>query len=350
MAKKLKLAVLFCLLLLLVCVYLWKGSLLVCAYVAIVTILLVVFAKYSFLFANKWFLNTNWYKNQFVDTDKFVAGAKYRTNTTRNYDVGNVGSQSGWFAFDYEDSGLTGANWAAGSESLSYNFRVLKNYFSYLRDGGTIIFTMTPFGFCLKDYADDKLNTRYYLYLDRTSIIGYSRLKYVSRIKYPLLSSPIQALKRLIRDVPADNRLSLTTNSMSPEEIEEDAARWIRGWKRQFSISELDAPVSEHNRDCIAYNTNLLNEMISFCLERNLKPVIVLPPTTKALSSKFSEKFCESYIYSIIRNANTHQVPFLNYLDDARFSDNELFFNSFFLNAKGRKVFTQTVLSDLKIV
>lgn len=350
MMRRLKLAVMSCLLLLLVCVFIWKGSLLVCAYVAIVQVLLVVFAKYSFLFANKCVKNTNWYKNQFIGKDRFVFGREIRMHLTRNYDVGNVGSQSGKFAFAYEDSGLTGANWAAGSESLSYNFRVLKNYFSYLRDGGTIILTMTPFGFCLKDYADDKLNTRYYLYLDPTLIIGYSRLKYVSRIKYPLLSSPIQAMKRLIRDVPADNRLSLTTNSMSPEEIEEDAARWIYGWKRQFSISELDGPISERNRDCIAYNINLLTEMISFCLERNLKPVIVLPPTTKALSSKFSEKFCESYVYSVIRNANTHQVPFLNYLDDARFSDNELFFNSFFLNTKGRKVFTQIVLSDLKIV
>lgn len=349
MVKKLKLAILFCLLLLLVCVYLWKGSLLVSVYVAIVTISLVVFAKYSFLFVNKWLRNTNWYKNQFIGTDKFVAGAKYRTNTTRNYDVANVGSQSGTFAFAYEHSGLKGANWAAGSESLSYNFRVLKNYFSFLKDGGTVILTMTPFGFCLKDYEDDKLNTRYYLYLDPKSIVNYSSRKHHLRIKYPLLSSPIEAIKRLIRDVPADNRLSLTTNPMSPGEIEEDAVKWINGWKRQFSISEFDAPVSEHNRDCIDYNTNLLTEMISFCLERNLKPVIVLPPTTKALSSKFSESFCESYIYSIIRNANTHQVPFLNYLVDARFSDNELFFNSFFLNTKGREMFTQTVLSDLNL-
>ena len=350
MIKKFKLAVLVCFLLLLVCVYLWKGSLLVCAYVAIVAILLVVFAKYSLLFANKLIRNTNWYKNQFVDTDKFITGVKYRINITRNYDIVNLGSNSGKFAFAYENSGLTGSNWAVGPQSLSYDYRVMKNYFSYIRYGGTIIFTMTPFGFCLKDYADDKFNMKYYLFLDPTLIINYSRCKKSLSIAYPLPSSPIEAIKRLIKDVPADNRLSLTTNSMSPEEIEEDAAKWINGWKQQFSISDLEAPVSEQNRDHIAYNTNLLTEMISFCLERNLKPVIVLPPTTKALSSKLSESFRESYIYSIIRNANTHQIPFLNYLDDARFSDNELFFNSFFLNAKGRKVFTQTVLSDLKII
>ena len=349
MVKKLQFAIVLVFLCVLVFLYAWKESFVACAYAAIAMILLVAFAKYLFLFVNKRLRNTNWYKNQFLGSDIYLTGPKYRTDAKRNYDIANVGSQSGKFAFSYEESGLTGINWAIGSESLAYNFRVLKTFFSCLRDGGTIIFTMTPFGFCLKDYADDRLNTKYYLFLDRELILGYSNIKYRSRITYPLLSSPIQAVKRLIRDVPADNRLSLAANPMSPEELEEDAARWVSGWKKQFSISDLDAPASEQNRDCMAYNTSLLNEMISFCLERNLKPVIVLPPTTKALSSKLTESFCETYIYSIIHNANTHQVPFLNYLNDARFYDDGLFFNSFFLNAKGRKVFTRGVLSDLKM-
>lgn len=349
MIRMLQLATMLCISLLLVCVYLWKG-LLISTYVAIVTIILVVFAMCSFLFANKCCRNTNWYKNQFIGTDKFIAGAKYQTNTTRNYDVCNVGSQSGMFAFDYDGFGITGCNWATGSESLSYNFRVLKNYFSFLRDSGIILITITPFGFCLKDYTDDRLNTKYHLYLDPKLIIGDSRRKCLLRIKFPLLMSPYQAMKRMIKDVPADNRLSLTTNQMSQKNLQEDAVRWINGWKRQFSISDFDAPVSEHNRDCIDYNTNLLSEMISFCLERNLKPVLVLPPVTTELNSLFSDNFCESYIYSIIHNANKHHVPFLNYLSDARFSEKELFFNSFFLNAKGRKVFTRVVLSDLKLI
>jgi hypothetical protein len=169
-------------------------------------------------------------------------------------------------------------------------------------------------------------------------------------VNTPFQSAPLTAIKRLIRDIPAANDILLSTNSMDVESLEKDANKYLDAWKLEFSISDLDAQVSEQNRDCIAYNTNLLTEMISFCLERNLKPVFVLPPTTKALNSKLSERFRESYIYSFIRNANTHQVPFLNYLDDARFSDNELFFNSLFLNAKGRKVFTTVVLNDLGLI
>ena len=137
---------------------------------------------------------------------------------------------------------------------------------------------------------------------------------------------------------------------MDVESLEVNAYNFINNWKQQFSISDLDTPVSPKNKDCIVYNTNLLKEMISFCIERNLKPVIVIPPVTRALSSKFSETFRENYIYSFIKEANTNQVVFLNYFDDERFIDSNLFFNSFFLNLNGRKIFTSQVLSDLGLV
>jgi hypothetical protein len=134
---------------------------------------------------------------------------------------------------------------------------------------------------------------------------------------------------------------------MDEECIERDANKFINSWKQQFSISDLDAPVSEKNLECIAYNTNVLSEMIDFCLERSFKPVIVLPPASRALRSKFSGTFRETYIYSFVRKANFRHVPFLNYFDDERFDDNKLFFNSFFLNKKGRELFTKTILRDV---
>jgi len=327
-------------------VYLIVESFLISGILAF-ALLLLVMIKPALLVLNKLVKRTNWYKNQLAD------GLKFRKQISFDLDICNLGSSSGKFAFSYEGTGLKGENWAVGPQTLSYDFRVLKNYSSYLKEGATVLIPLCPFSGCIKDYEDDEINYKYYSFLHPVSILNYSqntKEKSMQFVNTPFQSSPLAAIKRLIKDVPASDSMLLSANSMDEENLEKDAGKWINGWKQQFSITDMNAPVSEQNRDCIAYNTNLLTEMISFCLERNLKPVIVLPPTTKALSSKFSESFRESYIYSIIRNANTHQVPFLNYLDDARFSDNELFFNSFFLNAKGRKVFTQTVLSDLKIV
>lgn len=327
-------------------VYLIAKSLVISGFVAF-TLLFLVMIKPVILVLNKLAQRTNWYKNQLAD------GLKFRKQILFDLDICNLGSNSGKFAFSYEGTGLKGENWAVGPQSLSYDFRVLKNYSSYLKEGATVIIPICLFSSCLKDYEDDAANYKYYSFLHPILILNYSQSmkeKVMRFVNTPFQSSPLTAIKRLIKDVPAANDIILSTNSMDVESLEKDAKKYLDAWKLEFSISDLDAPVSTKNRDCIAYNTNLLTEMISFCLERNLKPVIVLSPISKALNSKLSEEFRESYIYSFIRNANTKQVPFLNYLDNACFSDNGLFFNSLFLNAKGRKVFSTVVLNDLGLI
>ena len=327
-------------------VYLIVESLVISGIVAF-TLLFLVMIKPVILVLNKLGQRTNWYNNQLAD------GLKFRKQILFDLDVCNLGSNSGKFAFSYEGMGLKGENWAVGPQTLSYDFRVLKNYSSYLKEGAAVFISLCPFSGCVKEYEDDAANHKYYSFLHPILILNYSQStkeKVMQFVNTHFQYSHMTAIKRLLKDVPATNDIMLSSNSMDVESLEKDANTYLNAWKLEFSISDLDAPVSKQNGDCITYNTNLLAEIISFCLERNLKPVFVLPPTTKALSSKLSERFRESYIYSFIRNANTHQVPFLNYLDDARFSDNELFFNSFFLNVKGRKIFTTIVLQEIGLV
>jgi hypothetical protein len=263
-----------------------------------------------------------------------------------------LGSNSGKYAFSYEETGLKGENWALGPQTLTYDFRVLKNYYSYLKEGATILIPICPFSGCIKDFKDDMVNHKYYSFLHPILILNYSqstREKVMRFVNTPFQFSPLKAIIRLIKDVPAVNDM-LSLNSMDKASFERDANKFVNNWKQQFFISDLDAPVLDQNQKCIAYNTNLLTEMISFCLERNLKPVIVVPPVTKALSSKLSETFRENYLYSFIGSANTKQMPFLNYFDDERFANPDLYLNSFFLNKKGRELFTKTILNDLHLI
>jgi len=336
----------FCGLILAGVVYLIVESLVISGIVALVLLLLIMI-KPVFLVLNKLVQRTNWYKNQLAD------GLKFRKNILFDLDICNLGSNFGKFAFSYEGTGLKGKNWAVGPQTLSYDFCILKNYSSYLKEGATVLIPLCPFSGCVKEYETDAANYKYYSFLHPILILNYSQStkeKVMRFVNTPFQSSPLRAIKRLIKDVPAANDILLSTNSMDVENLEKDAKKYLDAWKLEFSISDLDAQVSTKNRDCIAYNTNLLTKMISFCLERNLKPVIVLPPVTKALGSKFSETFRENYIYSFIRKVNTQQVPFLNYFDDERFADSDLYFNSVFLNAKGRRLFTNTVLRDLNLI
>lgn len=321
--------------------YIASGSILK-AVIIFSILLLLAMIKPLLLIMNKLTQRTNWYKKKIEDVTKF------RKNIPLDLDICNLGSNSGKFAFDYENTGLKGENWALGPQALSYDFRVLKNYFSYLKEGATVLIPLCPFSSCIKDFEDDKYNHKYYPFLHPILILNYSQLtseKVMRFVSKPFQDSPLRSILRILRDIPAGNN-----KVMDDESLEVDAFNFINNWKQQFSISDLDAPVSEKNKDCITYNTNLLKEMFSFCIERNLKSVIVMPPMTRELCSKLTEAFRENYIYSFIREVNTNQVVFLNYFDDERFVDSKLYCNSYFLNQKGRKIFTKQVLNDLGLV
>ena len=322
-------------------IYIATNSIITAIIVFLILLFLIMIRPASLLL-DKLTKRTNWYN------DKIGDGAKFCKMIPLNVDICNLGSNSGKFAFDYENTGLKGENWALGPQTLSYDFRVLKNYFSYLKEGAVVLIPLCPFSGCIRDFEDDKYNYKYYSFLHPILILNYSNLtseKIMRFVNKPFQVSPLKSILRILRDIPAESN-----KVMDDESLEVDASNYINNWKQQFTISDLDAPVSEKNKECLSSNINLLKEMISFCIVRNLKPVIVIPPITMALNTKLSKVFRENYICSFIKAANVNQVMFLNYLDDKRFVDSNLFFNSFYLNLKGRKMFTKQVLKDLELV
>jgi hypothetical protein len=136
---------------------------------------------------------------------------------------------------------------------------------------------------------------------------------------------------------------------MKEQEIKQDAKKWIIGWLHQFSLDSLEHIVlSDENRQSIEKNIAILHEMIDFCLERNYRQIIMMLPVTKELSNLFPETFKKEHIMENIKKANIQNVPLLNYLTDDRFIMPGLYFNSFFLNTKGREIFTKTVVEEIK--
>jgi len=314
----------------------------VCAVIVFIIILLIGLVKPTLIILNILVQRTDWYKIKVGD------GIKFRKQIDTNLDICNLGSNSGKYAFDYEETGLKGENWALGPQTLSYDFKVLKNYHSYLHEGGTVLIPLCPFSSCIIDFDDDIVNYKYYSFLHPILILNYSEstknqiLRFVDK---PFQVKPLKSIFRIFKDVAKVNY-----KIMIEENLEKDANNFVNSWKQQFSILDMNIPISKKNNDSITFNTNLLSEMISFCIERNLKPVLILPPVTKVLSSKLSEGFRENYIYSFVRKSNNYNVKFLNYFDDKQFDNNELFFNSYFLNEKGSKLYTKRVLLDLGII
>lgn len=303
----------------------------------------------GFLFLNRMVKKTNWYKTSFRDTTQFVSNAGYRNDSIRNYEVVNLGSNPARFAFMYDS--VLGQNWSTGSQSLNYDFRILKYYHSYLKREGVVIIPLVVFSSC---YAEELTsNPDYHIKFNRilpSSLWYKNGSKFRIGMRYPLLLHPLRGLLSLLRDSEKDLSHMVAYQPLEQKELVRDADFWIDVWKNEFDITDLNAPLSPDNITRRQANVKILCEMIDFCLDRQLKPVLLIPPMTCYLSSRFSDIFRENYIYSFVREVNIRNIPFMDYMEDKRFCDPELYFNSFFLNVKGRKSFTQQVLKDLKLI
>lgn len=299
---------------------------------------------------------TEWYKSLFIDADHeiYPGNAWYRKHDERNFRVVNLGSSTGKWAFDYAAVGIRGMNWAQQPQTLFEDFNLLRNFHSILDEGGYVLLTIMPFsGVNKQTNWRDAIR---YLKLDTHEPIETHEIERAKEIKkHPFLlrKAALRALFRYILRTekryipyPAANE---GTNTMSQEALENDARMWIQGWKQQFSIADFEAPLTDENLSGREIRVRLMREVIDFCTERGYRPIYVIPPVTKHLSAYFTPIFEERYIYSFLREVN-RGIPLLDYSKDIQFADDDLYFNSFFLNRRGRELFTRVVMIRLGLL
>lgn len=289
-----------------------------------------------------------WYNNVlFPDCKKFWL------HKTFNLDVVNLGSTSGLNAFNYDGINLKCANWALGHNPIIADFEVLKNYYSFLNpNGSTVIITLCPFTSLSGSY--DYFEDRYYTILRMSSIPNCSirrKMQVLNMRNNPIQYLPIFQLYVEFKNVVKKLLRRNTLNSIPEYKFEQDSSMWIRNWLKEFSVEDFSAPLSMHNQDGVEDAANTINEMITFCKERNMRPVLIIPPMHNKLAKKFTSQARTVIIDSLLSKINDKSVYFHNYMNEEYFTnDTSLFQNSFLLNEKGAKLFTQRVLKDLKLI
>lgn len=309
------------------------------------TVLIIVLLIIALAFgANVLYKRTNSYRNQFIDVRKFSV----QGGVGDNLEIVNLGSNHPKFGFDYTGIGVRGENWAIGPETFEYDFAVLRKNASHLASGAVVVLPVCLLNFFLYRQKNRGTHVKYYSFLKSEDIVGYSRFEKFSRYRFPLFFHPRSVLA-LIRDVKKDNRLLLEENPLkTEEELNKDADFWINCWNKEFGIELPNPTLLPQHRNDILQNIRILSEMINYCKERGLKPVVAILPVTENLYSRFNQEFIEKYILGYIADANKENVPVVNYLHDARFTSPELYINSFFFNAVGRKKFTKQFIDDLR--
>lgn len=304
---------------------------------------LIVLGIVILYIANAIYKRTNHFNNQFVDVRKYWD----MTTFPNNLQVVNLGSNHPKFGFDYSETGIKAVNCAVGPQTLEYDFAILRKITPYLTKDAFVIIPICLLKLFLYRQKSRSTHAKYYTFLAKEDIVGYSKMEQIKLLKFPLIFNP-RLLRFVLRDVKKDTRLELTENPMKDAAtLNKDADCWIDCWNREFDITLPTPNLSEENKSDIQQNIRILREMLEYCKMHNFKPIITILPVTDYLSSRFTDEFIQEHILRYIDAANSVKVPVLNYLNDKRFTASELYINSFFMNKKGRKMFTKEIVKNI---
>ena len=285
---------------------------------------------------NKLARKSYWYSHiAFGDCEKFWL------HRTFDLDVVNLGSSSSVAAFDYSrHPELKAANWAMAPQTLVADLEILRNYSCFLKKGATVIIPLCPFS-CLGGSNDD-LADKYYTVLNIASMphASYRRQQQQMQIK----NSPWRyyPLAQLLAGKPSNK-------GIAKEAFEADAKMRMESWRKEFSMIRFTDPLSLVNRDAYHDGAKLLGQIVDYCLEREYRPVIVMPPVSEAMRELFTPEMKLLFIDEFVKEGIDDKVLFLDYFAEACFEVAD-FQNSFMLNSAGATKFTTLVLKEAEVV
>jgi hypothetical protein len=308
-------------------------------WVILIILLLVVLC-------NEGIKQTLWYENRFGDALKF-------RSSPQDLDIINIGSNSGKYGFDFTHSGLKGMNYAVGPQTIAFDCRVLRRVIYHVKPGGWAIIPIVPFSSILDEYRMRRANDKYYLILPSKEIPSYSlktEIRVIISRWFPVLEwIRHPGFFRLLFIKGQFQGDLLDQNSMNMKKLQEDGHKWVEGWKKQFSIGELDEPLSKEHNVIMNNNKAILSEMIDLCRKCSVIPVLVLPPITESLLNYLTFEVRQRYIYDFINDVvKMKKVMFFDYTEKTEFLKPDLYFNSFFLNKRGRKLFTSHLIAQIR--
>ena len=147
--------------------------------------------------------------------------------------------------------------------SVSYMFRVLKNYHSYLKTQGTVVLMLHPYSLCIDHY-----------------------------IKTPIVSKDIRFYP-VLHNAMIENFDSALSSKWSRKQMPtslKDVSKWIQMTCKHYTVKDekseclnvlcqnikLDSTISEKLKQTIKENVSTIKELNEFAEERGYKVKIVL--------------------------------------------------------------------------
>ena len=261
----------------------------------------------------------------------------------------NTGSSHGLYGFSYEDlnSKYNGFNFGLQSQSLLYDKRILEHYKDNLADDAVVFIPVSYFvlyGQTENLEADfESKNQRYYKFLPRKLITDYDWKTAILQ-KCPLISAYENIAHVFLgRSVASTDLWEMQTADNIDLSLDVEAA-----YKRHIVTNKID----ENGNRIINYdNLNSLYDMIEFCKDIGVRPVLLTTPFLReyidAIQKGSPEFFNEFYelLNEVIEETG---VEYYDYSQDGRFIDeHSLFMNGDHLNKSGATYFSRILVEEV---
>ena len=265
-----------------------------------------------------------------------------------------LGSTSAAYAYDFQYLGGSGFNGAVGPQTVSYDCRLLEQFYTKIKKGGVVIWSPCVFSLCVAEYDKMPQHLRYYYVLDRGNVHnGSSKITEIYAVAYPLFRLVLYAIKRFLRPLLRFIRHKLFANSMAKRQqcgitaVQKSAEGCYYGWCREFKFSDKCisglSDMDKRMEYCLAH----LRKIIELCRQNHLRFVVVIPPVSKAMLQYIDSHALERYLLRPLRTLGDDLI-IMNYFDDMRFSGDELFETAICMNETGRRLFTKEIIKRIE--
>lgn len=287
-----------------------------------------------------YFLNDSYQK---IDENKYLDIAKFTTFgiQVQEVQIGNLGSSHGLYDFNYDaltQRGCQCFNFANTSQSYNYDYALLKEYGGYLTKDSILFIPVSYFSFndeVVNDTEREAMSIRYYHCLSPENIPDYDLYTDIVANKFPILSAGEDILKLF-------PKLNLSLIAFAAEDAIDEAAfanRAKERYSRHFdNKEEYFMPERIEN----------LYEIIAYCKEHEITPVLITTPFSKYYRDLVSEEFLREFEDVITGIANDTGVNYYDYSYDARFRDNLAYFmDADHLNDEGAAYFMEILMEEV---
>lgn len=262
-----------------------------------------------------------------------------------NIQISNFGSSHGVYGFDYKNfsNKYTTFNFALTSQTLSYDYLILKQYESHLADGGTMFIVISNFSFGTDEEAQDDFkskNKRYYSFLMPKYIKQYD---WKENLKVKYLSMYFTEPLTVLSNIKKYRQKGKDTYQLGGKDFDykKDADE---AYKRHIHINDSGDMI------ILQKEIDALYGMIDVCKSHDITPILITTPYRGEYNDKFSQKFYTQFHDLIKDVCEKKGVSYYDYSHDYRFIESDEYErNADHLTPLGAITFTDIVVKELII-